>query len=77
MMEKHQVFTSPPQIHERKHTGETPYLCSICAKAFKRKEALDQHAIIHKDLPRVKTVINHAHLVDAAVVVILPLSSMR
>ena len=37
------------------HTGEAPYLCSICAKAFKRKEALEHHSVVHKkDLPKVK-----------------------
>ena len=27
-------------------------MCDICSKTFKRKEALDNHAIVHKDLPK-------------------------
>ena len=41
------------QIHERRHTGEKPYLCPVCAKGFKRKEALDNHAVTHMDVPKV------------------------
>ena len=27
-------------------------MCDICSKTFKRKEALDNHAIVHQDLPK-------------------------
>ena len=38
-------------MHKRKHTGETPFLCTICAKGFKRKETLENHMLMHKSNP--------------------------
>jgi len=38
-------------MHKRKHTGETPYLCTICAKGFKRKETMDNHMMMHTTDP--------------------------
>ncbi|XP_038221372.1 zinc finger protein 62-like [Zerene cesonia] len=36
-----------PQIHVRTHTGECPYKCDRCPKAFKHKAALNRHSRVH------------------------------
>ena len=35
------------EIHYRTHTGERPYTCSVCFRAFKRKEHMLRHLGTH------------------------------
>ena len=52
--------------HKRVHTGQKPYECVICKKAFISSNALNDHKRVHTGEKPYKCVICKRHLVQVA-----------